>query len=34
MLKSKVFDRFDLSAKFYEQFDYRNEKLKNGVRDF
>ena len=27
MLKSKVFDRLDLLAEFYEQFDCRNEKL-------
>ena len=31
MLKSKVFDRLDLSAEFYEQFDCRNEKLKKGL---
>ena len=28
MLESKVFDRLDLSAQFYEQFDCRNEDLK------
>ena len=31
MLKSKVFDRLDLSAEFYEQFNSRNEKLKKNV---
>ena len=34
MLKSKVFDRLDLSAEFYEQFDCRNEKLKKRVGFF
>ena len=34
MLKSKVFDRFDLSAEFYEQFDCRNENLKKRVGFF
>ena len=29
MLKSKVFHQLDLSAEFYEQFDCRNESLKN-----
>ena len=28
MLESQVFDRFDLLAQFYEQFDCRNEDLK------
>ena len=28
MLKSKVFDRIDLSAEFYEQFNCRNEDLR------
>ena len=28
MVKSKIFDRLDLSAEFYEQFDCRNETLK------
>ena len=28
MLKSKIFDRLDLSAEFYERFDCRNENLK------
>ena len=27
MLKSKIFDRLDLSAEFYEQFNCRNENL-------
>ena len=31
MLKSKIFDRFDLSAEFYKQFDCRNENLKKWV---
>ena len=31
MLESKVFDRFDLSSQFYEQFDCRNEDLKKRV---
>ena len=31
MLESKVFDRLDLSAQFYEQFDCRNEDLKKKV---
>ena len=31
MLKTKVFDRLDLSAEFYERFNCRNEKLKNNV---
>ena len=31
MLKSKVFDRLDLSAQFYEQFDCRNENLRKRV---
>ena len=31
MLKSKVFDRLDLSANFYEQFNFRHEKLKKRV---
>ena len=31
MLKSKVFDRLDLSAEFYERFNCRNEKLKKNV---
>ena len=34
MLKSKVFDRLDLSAEFYEQFNYRNASLKKRVRLF
>ena len=34
MLKSKIFDRFDLSAEFYEQFDCRNENLKKRVGFF
>ena len=29
MVKSKIFDRLDLSAEFYEQFNCRNEDLKN-----
>ena len=33
-LKSKVFDQLNLSAKFYEQFDCRNEKLKKRVGFF
>ena len=28
MLKSKIFDRLDLSAEFYQQFDCRKENLK------
>ena len=31
MLKSKVFDRLDLSAELYDQFNCRNEKLKKNV---
>ena len=31
MLKSKVFDRLDLSAEFYERFNCRKEKLKNNA---
>ena len=31
MIKSKIFDRLDLSAEFYEQFNCRNEALKKGV---
>ena len=31
MLKSKVFDRLDLSAEFYNQLNCRNEKLKKNV---
>ena len=31
MLKSKVFDRLDLSAEFYEQFNCRNEDLRKRV---
>ena len=31
MLKSKVFDRLDLLAEFYDQFNYRNEDLKKRV---
>ena len=31
MIKSKIFDRLDLSAEFYEQFNCRNEALKDGV---
>ena len=34
MLKSKIFDRLDLSAAFYEQFDCRNENLKKQVGFF
>ena len=34
MLKSKIFDRFDLSAEFYEQFDCGNENLKKRVGFF
>ena len=34
MLKSKVFDRLDLSAELYDQFNCRNEKLKKNVRLF
>ena len=34
MLKSEVFDRFDLLTEFYEQFDCRNEKLKKRVGFF
>ena len=29
MLKSKIFDRLDLSAEFYEQFSCQNENLRN-----
>ena len=28
MIKSKIFDRFDLSAEFYELFNCRNEDLR------
>ena len=31
MLKSKVFNRLDLSAEFYEQFNCRNEDLRKRV---
>ena len=31
MLESKVFDRLDLSAQFYEQIDCRNKDLKKGL---
>ena len=31
MLKSKVFDRLDLSAEFYERFNCKNQKLKKKV---
>ena len=31
MLKSKIFDRLDLSAEFYDQLNCRNEKLKKNV---
>ena len=31
MLESKVFDRLDLLAQFYKQFDCRNEDLKKGL---
>ena len=31
MLKSKIFDRLDLSAEFYEQFSCRNENLRKRV---
>ena len=34
MLKSKVFDRLDLSAEFYEQFNCRNKSLKKRVGFF
>ena len=34
MVKSKIFDRLDLSAEFYEQFDCRNENLKKRVGFF
>ena len=34
MLKSKIFDRLDLSAEFYEQSDSRNENLKKGAGFF
>ena len=34
MLKSKVFDRLDLSAELYDQFNCRNEKLKKNVKLF
>ena len=34
MLKSKIFDRLDLSADFYEQFNCRNEKLLKRVGFF
>ena len=34
MLKSKIFDRLDLSAEFYEQFDCRSENLKKRVGFF
>ena len=31
MLKSKIFDRLDMSAEFYEQFSCQNENLKKRV---
>ena len=31
MLKSKIFDRLDLSAEFYEQFSCRNENLRKRI---
>ena len=31
MIKSKIFDRLDLSAEFYEQFNCRNEDLRKQV---
>ena len=31
MLKSKIFDRLDLSAEFYEQFSCQNENLRKRV---
>ena len=34
MLKSKVFDRLDLSAELYDQLNCRNEKLKKNLRLF
>ena len=34
MLKSKVFDRLDLSAEFYEQFNCRNEDLRKRTGPF
>ena len=34
MLKSKVFDRLDLSAEFYEQFNCKNERIKKRVDFF
>ena len=34
LLKSKVFDRLDLSAEFYDQFSCRNEKLRKKVGIF
>ena len=34
MLKSKIFDRLDLLAEFYEQFHCRNENLKKRVGFF
>ena len=34
MLKTKVFDRLDLSAEFYEQFNCKNERIKKRVDFF
>ena len=34
MLKNKIFDRLDLSAEFYDQFNCRNESLKKKVDFF
>ena len=34
MIKSKIFDRLDLSAEFYEQFNCRNEDLRKRVSFF
>ena len=34
MLKTKVFDRLDLSAEFYEQFNCKNEALQKTVEFF
>ena len=34
MLKSKVFDRLDLSAEYYDKFNCRNESLKKRVGFF
>ena len=34
MIKSKIFDRLDLSAEFYEQFNCRNEDLRKRVGFF